>query len=229
MGLGAELAGGAVELPEGEGEGEQDDGPDGDEDGVGPAVVEVGPDAEDVVAVADAEPGGDDVAEEAGDGERPHELFAGHVDGAGGEDEGPEGHGWGEDGRERDGDDGVALHPGGDAADGALGDVLLEEGHAAGGACGVGDEASDGGAEGGDDDEEDGVGVGGGVDDDEDVGDAGDGEGDEGAVDDGDEEETDEAEAREEMQGAVVGGVMRGLRSRSGGGEREDGGGRGVR
>ena len=178
-----DLAGGADELPDGEGEREQDDGPDGDEDGGGPLVGEACPEVEELVAVADADPDGDAVAEEAADGEGCHEFFARHADGSGGEDEGRERHGRRQQGGERDGEDGVLLHPGGDALEDAGGDMLFEEGHATGLAGGVGEEASEGGAGGGDGDEQDGVGVAGGVEDDHDVGDAGDGEGDEGAVD----------------------------------------------
>jgi len=203
-----EFTGGAVELPDGDGGEDENDGPEGDHDGGGPFGVEAGPEAEDGVAVVDAEPDGDDVAQETTGGEGPHELFALHVDGSSGEDEGPERHGWGKDGGEGDGEDGVLFHPGCNAVEGALGDVLLEEGHATGGSGGVGGEASDGGSEGGDGDEEDGVGVGGGVDDDEDVGDAGNGERNEGAVDDRDKEEADEAEVEEEVHEAVVGSVL---------------------
>jgi hypothetical protein len=70
-------------------------------------------------------------------------------------------------------------------------------------------EASDGRAEGGDEDEEEDVGVGGGEDDEEDVGDAGDGKGDEGAVDCRDGEQADDAEVAEEVDEAVMGGVLR--------------------
>ena len=119
------------------------------------------------MAVADADPDGDAVADEAADGEGPHEFFARHVDGAGGEDEGRERHGRGEKRGQRDGEDGVVFHPGGHAAEDAFGDVFFEEGHAAGLTDGVGEEASDGGAEGGEGDEEEDVGVGGGEDDEE--------------------------------------------------------------
>ena len=167
------------------------------------------------MAVADADPDGDAVADEAADGEGQHEFFARHVHGAGGKDEGRERHGRREQGGQRDGEDGMVFHPGGDAAENSFGDVLLEEGHAAGLADGVGEEASDGGAERGDGDEEEDVGFGGGEDDEEYVGDAGDGEGDEGAVDCRDGEQADEAEVAEEVDEAVVGG-MRGGRGLDG-------------
>lgn len=88
-----DLARAADELPDGEGEREQDDGPDGDEDGGGPLGGEVRPEVQELVAVADADPDGDAVAEESADGEGSHEFFARHVDGAGGEDEGRKRHG----------------------------------------------------------------------------------------------------------------------------------------
>ncbi len=44
------------------------------------------------VAVADTDPDGDAVAQEAADGEGPHEFFARHVGGAGDEDEGRKRH-----------------------------------------------------------------------------------------------------------------------------------------
>lgn len=52
--VGAELAGGFVELPDGDAGGDEDDGPDGDEDGGGPLGGEAGPEMEDGVAVVDA-------------------------------------------------------------------------------------------------------------------------------------------------------------------------------
>jgi len=165
----------------------------------------VRPEAKEGAAVANTDPDGDAVADEAADGERPHEFFARHVDGAGREYERRERHGGGKKRGQRDGEDGVVFHPGGDAAEDAFGDVFFEEGHAAGLADGVGEEASNGRAEGGEGDEEKDVGVGGGVDDEHDVGDAGDGEGDEGAVDCGDREQADEAEVAEEVDEAVVG------------------------
>ena len=164
------------------------------------------PEAEEGAAVADADPDSDAVADEAADGERPHEFLARHMHGAGCEDEGREWHGRGQKRGERDGEDGVVFHPVGHAAEDALRDVLSEEGHAAGLTDGVGEEASDGRAEGGDGDEEEDVGVGGGEDDEEDVGDAGDGEGDERAVDCRDGEQADEAEVAEEVDEAVMGG-----------------------
>ena len=167
------------------------------------------------------------MTEESADGEGPHEGFAGHAHGSGGEDEGRERHGWRENGGERDGEDGVVLHPLGDAGEDAGGDVLFEELHATGLTGGVGKQASEGGADGGDDDEEDGVGVAGGVEDEHDVGDAGDGERDEGAIDDGDEEEADEAEVEEEEHddvGGLRGGRAEGGEGREGGGEREHAG-----
>jgi len=207
-----DLLGGAEEFPDGEGQREQDRGPDDDEDGGGPLVREVRPEAEELVAVADADPDGDAVAGEAAEGERPHKLFARHVHRAGREDKGRERHGGRKNGGQRDGEDGVLFHPGGDAREDAGGDVFFEEGHATGLTGCVGEAASDGGAEGGDGDEQDGVGVAGGVEDQHDVGYAGDGERDEGAVDDGDEEEADEAEVEEEMHDAVMRGVGRHLR-----------------
>ena len=78
-----DLLGGADELPDGEGEREQDGGPDDDEDGGGPLVGEVCPEAEEGVAVADADPDGDAVADEPADSECPHEFFARHVHGSG--------------------------------------------------------------------------------------------------------------------------------------------------
>jgi hypothetical protein len=207
-----DLAGGADQLPDGEGQREQDDGPDGDEDGGGPLGGEVRPEMKELVAVADADPDGDAVADQPADGEGPHEFLARHVHRSGGQDEGRERHrGWEQRGQ-RDGEDGVLFHPGGHAAEDAFGDVLFEEGHASGLTGGVGEEASDGGADGGDGDEQDGVGVAGGVEDQHDVGYAGDGERDEGAVDDGDEEEADQAEVEEEMDEAVMDGVGRHLR-----------------
>jgi len=53
----------------------------------------VRPEAEEGAAVADADPDGDAVADESADGEGPHKLFARHVHGTGGEDEGRERHG----------------------------------------------------------------------------------------------------------------------------------------
>ena len=82
---------------------------------------------EDLLAVADAEPDGDGVADEAADGEGDHELAAGHLERAGGEDEGAERHGRREDGGEGDGEDGVVLHPAGDASEDARRDVLFDE------------------------------------------------------------------------------------------------------
>jgi hypothetical protein len=215
-------AGGFVESPKGDCGEEDDDGPESDEDGGGPLGGEACPETEDGAAVVDAEPDCDCVARQAAEGEGPHEFFARHVHGAGGEDEGRERHGRRQDGGERDGEDGVLFHPDGDAFEDARGDVFLEEGHASGLTGGVGEEAADGGAEGRDGDEEDGVGVGGGVEDEHDVGYAGDGEGDEGAIDYGDEEEADEAEPEEEVDEGIVMRVL-GLR-----GEEEEGdGGRG--
>ena len=134
----------ADQLPDGEGEREQDGGPDDDEDGGGPLFGEVRPEVEECVAVADADPDGDAVADEAADGEGPHEFFARHVHGAGGQDKGRERHGRGKERGEGDGEDGVIFHPVGHAAEDSLGNVLLEEGHAAGLTDGVGEEASDG-------------------------------------------------------------------------------------
>ena len=131
-GVELQVAGGADELPDGEGEREQDAGPEDDEDGGGPLVGEVRPEAEEGAAVADADPDSDAVAEEAADGEGPHEFFARHVHGAGGEDEGRERHGRRKKRGEGDGEDGVVFHPVGDAAEDAFGDVFFEEGHAAG-------------------------------------------------------------------------------------------------
>jgi hypothetical protein len=213
-GVEIEPAGGADELPDGEGEREQDGSPDDDEDGGSPLAGEARPEVKELVAVADADPDGDGVADEPANGEGPHELFARHVDGAGGKDEGRKRHRWGEKRGQRDGEDGVVFHPVGDAAEDVFGDVFFKEGHAAGLTDGVGKEASNGGAEGGDGDEEEGVGVSGGEDDEEYVGDAGDGEGDEGAVDCGDGEQADDAEVAEEVDEAVVRCVMGG----SGGG-----------
>ena len=93
-----EGAGGFVETPDGDGGEEQDAGPEDDEDGGPPFVGEAGPEAEDGFAVVDSKPGGDGVAEEAAEDEGRHKFFARHVDGAGGEDEGREGHGRREDG-----------------------------------------------------------------------------------------------------------------------------------
>ena len=216
-----EVAGGFVESPDGDGGEDEDDGPEGDEDGCRPLGVEAGPEVQEGVAVADADPDGDGVTQEAADGEGPHEFFARHVDGAGDEDEGRERHRRREDGGQRDGEDGVLFHPGGDAFEDAGGDVFFEELHAAGLTGCVGEEASDGRTDGGDGDEEDGVGVGGGVEDEHDVGYAGDGERDEGTVDYGDEEEADEAQVDEEVEDGVLRGVMR-LR----GGETDGEGGR---
>ena len=69
-----------------------------------------------MTAVVDAEPGGDGVADAAADGEGDEELVAGHVERAGGEDEGRERHGGWEDCGKSDGEDGVVLHPVADAA-----------------------------------------------------------------------------------------------------------------
>ena len=102
----------------------------------------------------------------------------------------------------------MVFHPGGDTAKDVFGDVLFEEGHASRLSDGVGEEASDRGAKGSDGDEEENVGVGGGEDDEEDVGDAGDGERDEGAIDCGDGEQADDAEVAEEVDEAVMGGVV---------------------
>ncbi len=102
----------------------------------------------------------------------------------------------------------MVFHPGSDAAEDVFRDVLFEEGHASSLTDGVGEEASDRGAERGDSDEEEEVGVGGGEDDEEDVGDAGDGEWNEGAVDCRDGEQADDAEVSEEVDEAVMGGVM---------------------
>jgi len=200
----------ADQLPDGEGEREQDGGPDDDEDGGGPLFGEVRPEVEECVAVADTDPDGDAVTDETADGEGPHKFFARHVDGAGGQDEGGERHRRRQKRGEGDGEDGVVCHPVGHAAEDSLGDVLLEEGHTAGLTDGVGEESSDGRAQGGDGDQEKDVGVGGGEDDEEYVGDAGDGEGDERAVDCGDGEQADEAEVAEEVDEAVVGGVRGG-------------------
>jgi hypothetical protein len=216
---GAEVhsAGGFVESPDSDGRKEDDDGPEGDEDGGGPLGGEARPEMQKGVAVADADPDGDAVAQEAADGEGPHELFARHVRGARDEDEGRERHGRGKQSGERDGEDGVVLHPVGDASEDGFGDVFFEEGHAAGLTDSVREETAESGADGGEGDEEEDVGVGGGEDDEEDVGDAGDGEGDEGAVDRGDGQDADEAEMAEEVNEAAVG--VLGLR-----GEGEDGG-----
>ena len=82
------LAGGADEFPEGD-YGEEDDyRPEADQDGRGPLVREVRPEVEEFMAVADADPDGDAVAEEAADGEGQHEFAARHVRCSSGEDEG---------------------------------------------------------------------------------------------------------------------------------------------
>jgi hypothetical protein len=203
-----EGAGGFVESPEGDSREDEDDGPERDEDGGGPFGGEAVPEVEHGAAVVDAEPDGDGVACQAAEGEGPHKFLARHVDGSGGEDEGRERHRRGKDGGQRDGEDGVGLHPVGDALEDAGGDVFFEELHASGLTGGVGEESADGGTEGGDGDEQDGVGVGGGVEDQHDVGDAGDGEWDEGAVDDRDEEEADEAQVEEEVEDGMMRGVM---------------------
>jgi hypothetical protein len=54
------------------------------------------------------------------------------VYGSGDEDEGRERHGWREDGREGDGEDGVVLHPVGDTGEDGFGDVFFKKGEAAG-------------------------------------------------------------------------------------------------
>ena len=215
-----EVAGGLVETPDGGDGEEKNDGPERDEDGVGPAGGEVRPEAKEGAAVVDADPDGDAVAEETAEGEGPHEGGAGHVDCSGGKDEGREWHGRRDERGERDGEDGVGFHPVGDAGEYVGRDVFFEELHASGLTGDVGEIASGGGAEGGDGDEEDGVGVGSGVEDEHDVGDAGDGERHEGAVDDGNEEEADEAEVEEVVHEGVVG---RGVRRRGRGGNGEEG------
>ena len=202
-----EGAAGLVELVEGDGQAGEDKDPEGDEDGGAVLIGEAEPEVEDVSSVADAEPDRDAVADEAAEGEGEHELADGHLEGSGGEDERAEGHGRGQEGGERDGEDGVGFHPAGDALEDAGRGALLDEGHAAGLADSVGEPAAEGGGDGGEDDEEPGVSVLGGEEDEHDVGHAGEGEGDEGGVDDGDEEETDEAVTQEQLHevGVVAG------------------------
>jgi hypothetical protein len=210
--------GGFVELPAGDGGEEDDDGPECDEDGGGPFGGELRPQAKEGAAVVDTDPDGDGVAQEAREGESPHELFARHVDGTGDQDEGRERHGRGKQGRQGDGEDGVVLHPVGDAVEDGFGDVLFEEAEPARLADGVREEAAQGGADGGESDEEEDVGLGGGEGDEQDVGDAGDGQRDEGAIDGGDGEKADEADVAHEVHEAAVG-------LRVGVGVRVDGGG----
>jgi hypothetical protein len=213
------LFGGFVELPEGDGEEDEDDRPKRDKDGRRPLGGEVRPEMEEGPAVTDADPDGDRVAEEAADGEGPHEFFARHVHGTGDEDEGRERHRRGKQSGQRDGEDGVVLHPVGDAGEDGSGDVLLEEGEAAGVANGVRKEAAESRADGGECDEKEDVGVGGGEGNEQDVGDAGDGEWDEGAIDRGDGEQADEAHMTHEVHEAGVRvrvGMRVGPRYRSG-------------
>jgi hypothetical protein len=204
IGVEADGARALIELPDGDAGEDEDDGPEGDEDGGGPFCGEAGPEVEDGVAVVDAQPDGEAVAEESADGESPHEGLAGHFDSSGRKDEGGKRHGRGKDRGERDGKDGVVLHPLGDAGEDVGRDVFFQELHASGVTGGVGEEASDRRTDGGDGDEQDGVGVAGGIENEHDVGDARDGERDEGAVDDGDEEEADEAEVEEEVHEAML-------------------------
>ena len=72
------------------------------------------------------------VAKEAADGERHHELFFRHVQRTGREHKRRERHGGRKDRRERDGEDGVVLHPASHAFEDALRNVLFEECDAAG-------------------------------------------------------------------------------------------------
>ena len=127
------------------------------------------------------------------------------MDGAGDEDEGRKRHRWGEQGGQRDGEDGVVLHPAGNAGEHRFGDVLFEESEAAGLADGMGEEAAKCGADGGESDKEKDVGFGGGEGDEEDVGDAGNGEWDEGAVDCGDGEQANKTGVAHEVHEAAVG------------------------
>ena len=81
-GIEVHLAGSLDELPDSNGGEENDDGPKADEDGGGPLFGEVGPEVKEGVAVADADPDGDGVAQEPANGEGGHEGTARHVDGS---------------------------------------------------------------------------------------------------------------------------------------------------
>ena len=83
-----EGAGGFVELPEAEAEADQDNAPDGDEDGDLPPAGEVVPETQDVRAEVDAQRGGSGVAQKAAEGEGDEEFLARHLERSGGEDEG---------------------------------------------------------------------------------------------------------------------------------------------
>ena len=113
------------------------------------------PEAEDVAAVVDAEPGGDGVAQAAADGEGGEEFVARHLERAGGEDEGAEsGMGGGRmAGRatERMAWFSIQLQT---RLKMRGGDVLFEEGHAAGLADLVAEVSAERGADGGEQDEE---------------------------------------------------------------------------
>jgi hypothetical protein len=210
----ADGARGLVELPEGEGAADGDADPDNDEGGCCVFRGEAIPDADDVPAVVDAKPRCDDVTEASTDGEGDHEFFARHLERARCENEGAERHGRGQDGGQRDGEDGVAFHPLADAFEDAWRDAFFEESHAAALADHMAEVSAERGADGGEQNEEDYVLMLGGHDDDHDVGDAGHGQGDEGAVDDGDQKDAEEPEAEEEMEEGVAGSAMsgRGLR-----------------
>jgi hypothetical protein len=199
-----------VELPEGDGAADGDDGPENDEDGRGVLCRETVPKMDDAAAVVDSQPRGDGVACRAADGEGSEELFSRHVQSACGEDEGAERHGRRQDGGEGHGEDGVVLHPVADALEDAGRDVLFDEGHAAGLADLVAEVSAERGACGGEENQQEPAMVLGGEDDDHDVGEAGQRERDEGAVDDGDKEDTEDAEAEEQVHEWAAVSVMRG-------------------
>ena len=202
---------GLVELPKGNGAAEDDGSPEDDEDGCGVPVGDFVPETQDVASVVDAKADGDGVAGGAADGEGGHELLLRHLERTGGENERRERHRRWEDGRQRDGEDGVALHPLADAAEDARGDASFEKGDAARLADLVAEISANGRAGSGDEDEDEPVTVAGGQDDEHDVGNAGDGEGNEGRIDNGDEEESQKSEAEEKVHqsGLVTRAVLR--------------------
>ena len=83
---------GLIELPEGNGAAEEDDCPEGDEDGCCPSAGEGAPEVQHGATVAYAQKSSDAVADGAADGEGGEEFSAGHPECASRKDEGAERH-----------------------------------------------------------------------------------------------------------------------------------------
>lgn len=156
----------------------------------------------------DAQPSCKSVTQTSAEGEGDHEFFSRHPECARSEYERAQRHGRGKDGRQRDGEDSVALHPLADSFEDARGNAFLKESHAAALTDQMAEVSAERGAHSGQQNQQDDVLVLRRHDDDHDVGDAGYRQWNEGAVDDGNQEYAEESEAEKEMEERAAGSAM---------------------